>query len=46
VEADSVVLEIKKGPYDPVKDKQFASWAPKEGTPEAIAYLERLLESE
>jgi len=44
IEADTVVLEIKKGPYDPVTDKQFATWAPKEGTAEAMPYLERLLD--
>ena len=30
LESDTVVLEIKKGPYDPATDKDFASWAPSE----------------
>ncbi|MCB1230167.1 MAG: WbuC family cupin fold metalloprotein [Verrucomicrobiae bacterium] len=28
---NTVVLEIKRGPYDPTTDKEFAPWAPKEG---------------
>jgi cupin fold WbuC family metalloprotein len=31
LEPDTVVLEIKRGPYDPVHDKVFATWSPKEG---------------
>jgi cupin fold WbuC family metalloprotein len=31
IEGGSVVYEIKDGPWDPVDDKFFASWAPKEG---------------
>jgi cupin fold WbuC family metalloprotein len=33
------VLEIIQGPYHPDTHKQFAAWAPKEGTPECNAYL-------
>jgi cupin fold WbuC family metalloprotein len=36
---DSVVLEIKRGPYDAKGDKQFAAWCPPEGTPEAAPWL-------
>ncbi|HYP91193.1 MAG TPA: WbuC family cupin fold metalloprotein, partial [Polyangiaceae bacterium] len=39
----AVCFEVKAGPYDPATDKQFAPWAPREGEPEAAAYLERLL---
>jgi len=28
---DTVILEIKKGPYSAMSDKDFASWAPEEG---------------
>lgn len=34
LEPDTVILEIKRGPYDD-SDKIFADWAPGEGTPEA-----------
>ncbi len=34
LEEDTVVLEIKRGPYDDT-DKVFPDWAPEEGTPEA-----------
>jgi cupin fold WbuC family metalloprotein len=39
---DTVVLEIKCGPYDAKSDKVFAPWAPEENSPEAGAYLRRL----
>lgn len=32
---DTVILEIKRGPYDASTDKEFASWAPGEGDEEA-----------
>jgi cupin fold WbuC family metalloprotein len=41
---DTVIYEVKNGPYAPANDKAFASWAPAEGTPEAPAYLESLRE--
>lgn len=37
-----VVLEIIQGPYQAETHKQFASWSPKEGSPEAAAYLKQL----
>jgi cupin fold WbuC family metalloprotein len=40
----SAVLEIIQGPYDPATHKQFAPWAPKEGTAETVDYLRRLEE--
>jgi cupin fold WbuC family metalloprotein len=40
---DTVVLEIKGGPYDREHDKVFAAWAPEETAPDAPAYLEALL---
>jgi cupin fold WbuC family metalloprotein len=38
----SAVLEIIQGPYQADTHKQFAAWAPREGTPETGAYLARL----
>ena len=35
LEADSVIFELKQGPYQPAKDKDFLSGFPQEGTPEA-----------
>ncbi len=42
LEPDSVVFEAKTGPYDERVDKDFAPWAPSEGSPEATLYLKRL----
>jgi cupin fold WbuC family metalloprotein len=39
----TVLYEIKPGPYAPIDDKNFAPWAPPEGSPEAAAYLASLL---
>lgn len=39
---DTVIYEVKNGPYAPASDKAFAAWAPAEGTPEAAGYLARL----
>jgi cupin fold WbuC family metalloprotein len=39
----TVVYEIKDGPYNPITDKDFATWAPKEGDPQAGSYLKRLI---
>ena len=36
---DTVIYEVKPGPYTAMDDKDFASWAPAEGTPEVAAYL-------
>jgi cupin fold WbuC family metalloprotein len=40
--APCAVLEIIQGPYHPDTHKQFAAWAPREGSPEAVAYLQKL----
>jgi cupin fold WbuC family metalloprotein len=42
LEPDTVVYEVKDGPYSPTTDKAFPDWAPREGTPEASSYLEQL----
>ncbi|MGB8170174.1 MAG: WbuC family cupin fold metalloprotein [Chthoniobacteraceae bacterium] len=39
---DTVILEIKRGPYDAAADKTFAEWAPAEDSPDAPDYLRRL----
>lgn len=43
LEKGSVVYEIKDGPYDPLTDKDFAPWAPAEGSDASDGYLQRLL---
>lgn len=39
LEAGSVILECKPGPYVQATDKDFATWAPKEGESEAVAQV-------
>ncbi len=40
----AVCFEVKPGPWDPANDKDFAPWAPAEGSPEATEYCRKLLE--
>ena len=42
LEQDTVLFEVKPGPYAKATDKAFAAWAPEEFTPEAGEYVERL----
>lgn len=42
LEPDTVVYEVKDGPYFPLDDKNFATWAPKEGDKDALFYNEKL----
>jgi cupin fold WbuC family metalloprotein len=42
-EPDTIIYECKTGPYDKATDKQFAPWAPEEGSDEAEAYVARLM---
>ncbi len=42
LEESSVFFEVKKGPYEPTTDKDFADWAPNEAAPEAGIYLNQL----
>jgi cupin fold WbuC family metalloprotein len=37
--ADTVLFEVKPGPFRPLIESDFAPWAPAEGTPEAAATL-------
>ncbi|MDB4971966.1 MAG: Tryptophan synthase beta chain like protein [Myxococcaceae bacterium] len=39
---DTLIYEVKDGPYTATDDKDFASWAPEENTPEVTAYLTQL----
>ena len=38
----SIFFEVKAGPYVRIADKDWAPWAPREGEPEAAAYLAQL----
>jgi cupin fold WbuC family metalloprotein len=42
LEPDTVILEIKRGPYTLEHDKIFADWAPAEGDNDADDYREKL----
>ncbi len=39
---DTVLFEVKPGPYEQSSDKDFAPWAPKESSKNAIEYLKNL----
>lgn len=39
----SVAFEVKPGPYSPVNDKNYATWAPAEDDPAAFSYLNQLI---
>jgi cupin fold WbuC family metalloprotein len=41
---NTVVFEVKDGPYEPINDKNFAAWAPKEGDKECENYNRKILE--
>ena len=43
LESGSVVYEVKHGPYSPLNDKNFASWAPKEGSEGCRSYMESVV---
>lgn len=42
LESGSVFFETKPGPYEPISDKDWAPWAPAEGSPEAAPYFKEL----
>jgi cupin fold WbuC family metalloprotein len=42
LETGSAVFEIKEGPFVPHTEGSSAPWAPKEGTPEAKEFLEKV----
>jgi cupin fold WbuC family metalloprotein len=39
----TVLFEVKQGPYVQIIDKNFAPWAPQEGSPQAADYLASIL---
>lgn len=43
LEPDTVLFEVKPGPYQEATDKDFAAWAPVEGSIEARRFLEALV---
>lgn len=40
----TIVYEAKQGPYLQLSDKNFAPWAPPEGSDEVTAFLEQLIQ--
>lgn len=44
LEKDSVVYEVKDGPYQKIDDKNFAPWAPKEKEESCLPYINSILE--
>jgi len=44
LQSGSVLYEVKDGPYNAETDKNFASWAPEEGSNEASMYLTMLID--
>lgn len=44
LEPGTVIFETKAGPYVPISEAERAPWAPREGAPEAAAYLRSLAE--
>ncbi len=45
LESGSVAYEVKDGPYIQMNDKNFALWAPEEGSKEAPSYLQTLIDA-
>lgn len=39
LEPDTVLYEVKPGPYTPLTDKDFAPWSPSDNSPEAADFL-------
>jgi cupin fold WbuC family metalloprotein len=44
LEPGCILLEVKNGPFEPNSAKEYAPWAPEEGSPDTEAYLKRLVE--
>lgn len=45
IEDNSVLYELKDGPYQPENDKVFAAWSPMEGSEYAGEFIQELLKS-
>jgi cupin fold WbuC family metalloprotein len=41
---NSVIYEVKDGPYDVKNDKIFATWSPEEGSPDGERFINVILE--
>ena len=39
---DTILVEVKPGPYTPLTDKDFAPWAPKEGDESVIEFEKQM----
>jgi cupin fold WbuC family metalloprotein len=46
LEKDTIIFECKKGPYNADTDKEFAGWAPEEGTDESRNWMKMMNEKE
>ncbi len=44
LEDNSIFYEVKDGPYNPTDDKNFATWAPKEGNAGCKEYNKQLIQ--
>lgn len=44
LDSAATFFEVKQGPYIPVSDKDFATWAPAEGDTGVMAFMETLRE--
>lgn len=44
LEPGTIIYEIKDGPWDINTDKEFAPWAPNEGSSESLVYNQQILE--
>lgn len=42
---DTVIFEVKSGPYSEASDKTFAPWAPEEGAADVARYMQGLLDA-
>lgn len=42
MEMDTVIFEVKKGPYNPRTDKIFAEWSPEEYTEESAIWVQSM----
>jgi cupin fold WbuC family metalloprotein len=42
LESDTLLYEVKPGPYAPLTDKDFAPWSPRDNSPEAVTFLSEL----
>jgi cupin fold WbuC family metalloprotein len=42
LEPDTVLYEVKPGPYTPLTDKDFAPWSPRDNSPDAVPFLSEL----